>query len=147
MRITEKARVLSTSDGRAEVALAGGDDPAKCTACAMASRCAAREHRLTARAPEGVRPGDEVTVELDLPSPAWAAFLLFMMPLAAAFLVGGVTFGLTRSEALGLLGGAAGGAAAYLALYLTRVGSKGGASIVGTPGPSDDGGGQPGRSA
>ena len=141
MKITEKARVLSISNGRVEVALAGGDDPAKCTGCAMASRCAAREHRLTVRAPEGVRPGDEVTVELDLPSPAWAAFLLFMLPLAAAFLAGGVTFALTGSETFGLLGGALGAAAVYLVIHFLRVGSKGGAVIVGT---GEEGGGPSG---
>ena len=131
MKIVERASVLSVGDGRALVAMAGGDDPAKCTACAMASHCGSKEHRFTVDAPAGVKAGDEVTVEMNVPSPAWAAFLLFMLPLGAAFLAGGLTYALAGSEALGLAGGAAGAAAVYLVIYLARAGSRGTASIVG----------------
>ncbi len=131
MKIVEKARVLSVGDGRALVAMAGGDDPAKCTACAMASHCGSKEHRFTVDAPAGVGPGDEVKVEIDAPSPAWAAILFFMVPLAAAFSAGGATYWLTGSETLSLLGGLAGAAAVYLAIRFSRLGSKGVGRIVG----------------
>lgn len=130
MKIVESARVLSVGDGRAEVLMAGGDDPANCTACAMASHCGSKGRRFTVDAHAGVKPGDEVKVEIDAPSPAWAAFLLFMLPLGAAVLAGGLTYGLSGSEVLGILGGAAGASAVYLVIYLAHAGSKGGAAIV-----------------
>ncbi len=140
VKVIDKARVLSVEDGRAEVALAGGDDPSKCAGCAMDSHCAPRQHRLTVDAPEGVKPGDEVTVEMDLPSPTLAAFLLFMLPLAAAFLAGGTMFALTGSGALSVLGGAAGAAAVYLVLHFAKIGSKMTATILAEGDPSDGGG-------
>ena len=151
MKVIEKAHVMSVEGGWARVAMAGGpvgstmssgrpgDEPAGCVGCAMASHCAKNGRRFTVRAPEGVKAGDEVTIEMDLPSPAWAAFLLFMLPLAAALAAGGAVFGLTQSGGLGVAGGAAGAASVYLVLYLARVGPEVRASIVkATERPSPD---------
>lgn len=142
MKVIEKAHVMSVEGGKVQVMMAGGpvgpsqlsgrpgDEPASCIRCAMASHCAKNGRRFTVRAPEGVKAGDEVTLEMDLPSPAWAAFLLFMLPLAAALAVGGAVFGLTHSGGLGVAGGVAGAASVYLVLYLARVGPEVRASIV-----------------
>ncbi len=130
MKVVEKARVLSVEDGRAVVAMEG-DDALKCSACTMASACETKEHRFTVEAPEGVKAGDEVTVEMDAPSPATAALLVFMVPLLIAFLAGGVVYGLTRSETLGLVSGLAGAAAVYVVIRFSRFGSKGVGRIVG----------------
>ena len=110
---------------------AGDDDQAKCTACSMASHCESKERRFTVEAPEGVKAGDEVTVEIDAPSPVTAALLVFMLPLAVAFSAGGAAYWLTGSETLGLVAGLAGAAAVYLTIRFTRLGSKGVGRIVG----------------
>jgi positive regulator of sigma E activity len=107
------------------------DDTLKCSSCAMASACETKEHRFSVEAPEGVKAGDEVTVEMDAPSPAVAALLVFMLPLAVAFSAGAAAYWLTRSETLGLVGGLAGAAAVYVAIRFSRLGSRGVGRIVG----------------
>jgi positive regulator of sigma E activity len=135
VKVVEKARVISVESGRALVAMKG-DDTLKCSACPMAAACETKEHRFSVKAPEGVKAGDEVTVEMD--APAVAALLVFMVPLVAAFLAGGAVYGLTRSGALGIVSGIAGAAAVYVAIYLAGRGDGHSVSIVDRPGPDSE---------
>jgi positive regulator of sigma E activity len=136
VKVVEKARVLSVEGGNAQVAMKV-DDSLKCSSCTMASACAKKERRFSVQAPEGVKAGDEVTVEMNAPSPAVAAILVFMVPLVVAFSAGGTAYWLTSSETLGLLGGLAGAAAVYLVIRCSRLGSKGVGRIVGDGGRHD----------
>jgi positive regulator of sigma E activity len=140
--MSEEGRVISVEDGRAHVRI---DEPrdggAGCAACGMRRHCAggaAGERVLGIEAPPGIAPGDEVTVEIDLPSPALAALLLFIVPLAAAVGAGAAVYGLTSSGALGLVAGLAGMALAYVLVFLAGPKGSGNVEITTTSGPGPD---------
>jgi hypothetical protein len=62
--------------------------------------------------------GRELTVELELPSPAWAAFLLFIVPMAAALAVGMAAYLITGNAIVGFVSAGAGVVGAYTGVYL-----------------------------
>jgi positive regulator of sigma E activity len=138
MRIIERARVTSRTGDRATVTIVKPEDGAACERCAHSFCCgttASGPRTFDVRAPDSLSPGQVVTVELELASPAWAAFLLFMVPMAAAFAAGLVVHQLSGQPVLGLLGGVFGAACAYVAIHVLgrRRGPQG--SVIDAPGP------------
>ena len=75
---------------------------------------------LQADVPPWARPGNEVKVSVEGSSPAWAAFLLFVLPLAGAAAAGLAAYGMAAGPAGGLAASGVGGAAVYVALFLLR---------------------------
>ncbi|MHC4249950.1 MAG: SoxR reducing system RseC family protein [Planctomycetota bacterium] len=133
MRITEEGRVVSIEGGRAAVAFLAPEDSEKCTRCPQAISCSNRPGRkrvLVVKASEGVEVGDAVTVAIEGPSPAWAAFLLLILPLAVAFACGLGAWGLTGSAATGVVGGMLGAAGVYIAIRFAGAGARGSAEII-----------------
>jgi positive regulator of sigma E activity len=113
---------MSRTGDRATVAIVKPDDTTACERCAHSFCCSTTPsgpRTFDVRTAQELDPGQLVTVELELASPAWAAFLLFMAPMAAAFAAGVVVHQLTGHAALGLAAGIAGAACAYLVVYLT----------------------------
>ena len=79
--IREPGEVVEVRDGSAIVSMAAAAH-AQCGSCGMCKMAEDGERRLTAvRAPEGVQPGDKVTVEIPVPGPAQSAAILFLVPL------------------------------------------------------------------
>ena len=126
MRVVERAEVMAVEGGRARLAIRTPDDAGRCGSCPASSSCGsggrARELEAPVPADSGPRlsPGDEVTVEIEGPSPALAGFLLFIVPLAAAFATGAAAYGAAGSETAAVAAGALGAGAGWLGLYLTR---------------------------
>ncbi len=125
MRIIERARVTAVEGGRARLVIEPPADASNCARCPAADACGPQAGRreLTALAPSSISPGDEVSVAINGPSPAWAALVLLILPLASAFAAGLLAYGFTSSEGLALAAGGAGAGAAYLATYLAGAGA------------------------
>ncbi len=125
MRVIERARVTAVEGGRARLVIEPPEDASNCARCPAAGACGPRAGRreLTALAPSFTSPGDEVSVAINGPSPAWAAIVLFVLPLASAFAAGLLAYGFTSSGGLALAAGVAGAVAAYLATYLAGAGA------------------------
>lgn len=127
MRITERARIESVQDGRATVTVVRPEDRAACERCAH-SLCVdsgrARPRHFAVLCPPGARAGQCATVELEIASPAWAAFLLFILPMGCAFAVGGAAYHLTGSGSLGLVGGVAAALVAYAVVHIARASGR-----------------------
>jgi len=125
MRTIEKARVISVEHGRAAVTVLPPDDREKCIACPAAAVCgqgAGRPAVLHAAAPRGVEEGDIVTVAIEGPSPAWAAFLLLILPLVVAFASGLVAWAAMETITTGAVAGLIGAAGVFVAIRLTGAG-------------------------
>ncbi|MHC5058169.1 MAG: SoxR reducing system RseC family protein [Planctomycetota bacterium] len=141
MRVTERARVVSVERGRAAVAILPPDDEEKCRRCPAAAICGDRTTRprvLVAAAREGVNEGDVVTVAIEGPSPAWAAFLLLILPLVVAFACGIGAWAALGSPAAGVVAGVIGAAGVYVAISLAGAGARGRVEIIDAEAP--DGG-------
>ena len=136
MRIVERAEVVAIEGGRARLAIRTPEDAGRCGSCPASSSCGSggRARELEAPVPSGMEPvpspGDEVTVEIEGPSPALAAFLLFIVPLAAAFATGAAAYGAVGSETAAVAAGMLGAGAVWLGLYLARGRFRWRASIV-----------------
>jgi positive regulator of sigma E activity len=122
MKVIERARVLSREDGRARVSVVKPDDASGCERCAHSSCCSSGAGGpkvfVVSCGPE-VSVGEEITVELELASPAWAAFILFIVPLMCAFAGGIAAFAVSGLGVAGVLGALGAAALAYLGVYLT----------------------------
>ena len=122
MRVVEQVRIASVAGDRARIEILKPADPSSCGKCSQAGLCSSSpggQRSITVRGLGGAPEGVPLKVELDLPSPAWAAFVLFMVPMAAGFAAGGLAYHLSRSGTIGLLGGVAGIALCYLGVYLS----------------------------
>jgi positive regulator of sigma E activity len=141
MRVTEDGRVVSIEGGKAAVAFLAPEDGDKCTRCPEARSCSNRPGRkrvLVVTAPDGLEVGDAVTVAIEGASPAWAAFVLLILPLAVAFACGLGAWALTGSAPTGVVGGMLGAAGVFIAIRFTRAGARGSAEIVKVHKAEDD---------
>lgn len=95
---------------------------AKCASCSAGDGCASagKDRLLRTQLTEDVKVGEELDVIIDGPSPLLAAFLVFVYPLALAFIVGGAVFGITKHGTTAVIAGIAGMATAYLTLRLAN---------------------------
>jgi positive regulator of sigma E activity len=93
---------------------------------------------LVVTAPDGLEVGDAVTVAIEGASPAWAAFVLLILPLAVAFACGLGAWALTGSAPTGVVGGMLGAAGVFIAIRFTRAGARGSAEIVKVHKAEDD---------
>ena len=86
--IREQGVVVSVQDGVARVAVEAPDH-AQCRSCGICTR-AQDDRRLImeVRAPERLKVGDRVTVEVPVPGPVRSAMLILLVPLV--LFVGGV---------------------------------------------------------
>jgi len=72
--------VVEVADGRARICLEPPGEGPECRTCR--GRCGSAGRVIVeAPAPETVGQGDVVRIEMELPSPAWSAFILFLAPL------------------------------------------------------------------
>jgi len=139
MRVIEKARVISVEHGRAAVGVMPPDDGEKCIACPAAAVCGqgtGRPRALLASAPERVKVGDVVKIAIEGPSPAWAAFLLLILPLVTAFACGVVAWALTGGVPTGAVAGLIGVAGVFIVIRLTGAG-RGRVDIIDDDTPHD----------
>ncbi len=125
MRVVERAEVVALEGGRARLAIRTPEDAARCGRCGASHSCGSgRAREIEAPIPAGsappLSPGDEVTVEIEGPSPALAGFLLFILPLAAALGAGFAVYTALGSETAAVVAGVLGAGAVWLGLYLTR---------------------------
>lgn len=83
--MTEKGRVLSVREGRAVVEILRGPQCADCNFCS--SGISAGRSSMELEAVEGLKPGHEVTVEIDSGAVLKGGTAVFLAPLIA-FIVG-----------------------------------------------------------
>ena len=140
MRVIERARVTAIEGGRARLVIAPPDDTSNCARCPAAGACGPRTgpRELTAVAPSFTSPGDEVSVAIEGPSPAWAALVLMVLPLASAFAAGLLAYGFTSNEGLAVAAGVAGAGAAYFVTYLAGAGPTVRVEILSDEGTTDE---------
>jgi len=139
MRTIEKARVISVEHARAAVTVLPPADREKCVACPAAAVCGhgtGRPRTLLASAPERAHVGDVVWIAIEGPSPAWAAFLLLILPLVVAFAFGVGAWGATESIPTGAVAGLIGAAGVFIVIRLTGAG-RGRVEIVEDNAPRD----------
>jgi positive regulator of sigma E activity len=120
MTVVEHVRVVSVTPARQHVEIASPGESSSCGSCTRATNCSS-VHGLRAMdvcGLEDAAPGDDLTVAIELASPVWAAFVLFVLPMLVAFAAGIAVERLAASGALGLLAGALGAAAAWGGVYL-----------------------------
>ena len=109
---------------------APAEPDASCPAAAICGDGAGRPRVLEAAAPEGVGVGDVVTIMIEGPSPAWAAFLLLILPLMVAFACGLGGWALTGSAPAGVVGGIMGAAGVYIAIRFAAGRARGRVEII-----------------
>ncbi len=88
MKIIEAGVVKTVTEGRATVILSG-DQSALCRTCRACSQVSPGLREVQASAPQGVRAGDRVQVEVNIPSRYTSMFMLLILPLLG-LLVGAV---------------------------------------------------------
>jgi len=122
LRFTERARVVSVEGGRTEVALPRPEVSETCRRCPAAAICRREETRriLIAEAPDWVREGSDVMLEISGTSPAQAAALLFLLPMVVAFGSALGVYFLSRVGAAALVSGGLGAGGTYLVLWTFR---------------------------
>jgi sigma-E factor negative regulatory protein RseC len=79
--MTEKGKVISIQNGVALVELQPGEKCGQCCACSLGG--AGGKSSLEIKAPDGLRPGHEVTLEIDPAEIVKSSWTLFIFPLIA----------------------------------------------------------------
>jgi len=98
MRVLEEGIVRSVNDGGAEVMMSMGDNSA-CASCGLCNKSKdVRVMTLDAGGLPELTAGNHVRIEIDLPSPYIAVWLMFAQPLA--LLVAGIFIGMQLGETL-----------------------------------------------
>jgi len=128
MKVLERAKVLAAEGLRARVEISAPAGETACGRCPRALSCSPAGAGLAARVlevelPREAKAGEELLLEIELPSSVLAALLLFIVPLACAFGAGLATLALTASGPAALGAGAAGAGAVYALTYLAGGGS------------------------
>jgi positive regulator of sigma E activity len=96
MIVREEGIVQDISGGKAVIAM-GGHDAARCGNCGVCSRGQGDAMFMEVDAPEGLKPGDRIQIEIDRPPASLGAALLFVLPLVA-LITGGVVGTLLSSR-------------------------------------------------
>ena len=116
--LKETAMVVSTSTGRAKVAIVRSEACGNCPSKSMCSTASGNLNVLEVRNPVEARPGEKVMIELRPNALVKATAMVYLLPATA--MVAGATAGWLQSGSdLGAMAGAlAGFAAASLFLFL-----------------------------
>lgn len=85
----EMGTVEGVEGGRAEV-LMKAEMEKTCDGCRACTMGFGNVRRMKVDAPEGLKAGDEVVVEVTLPSVYWGILLLFALPIVGLLVGGGV---------------------------------------------------------
>ena len=109
--LKETAKVVSTSHGRAKVAITRSEACGSCPAKSMCSTASGNINVLEVRNPVEAKPGEKVIVELQPEALVRATALLYLLP-AAAMVVGATAGWLQAGTDLGSMFGALAGLAA-----------------------------------
>lgn len=133
MKIVEKAKVVSAEGRLASVEISTPAGQSACGRCPHAGSCgpSGTSRILKVELSYPLKPGDEVILELELPSPVLAAVVLFLLPLVCAFGAAVAILGLTGSGIWALIAGAGGMAAAYMGVFAVGGRSAAKARILG----------------
>jgi len=88
-RFRETGTVEGVEGGKAEV-LMKGEMEKTCDGCGACAMGFGNVRRMKVDAPEGLKVGDEVVVEVTLPSVYWGILLVFALPVVGLLVGGGV---------------------------------------------------------